>query len=136
MTSTTLEPSRVPADRLAHGYRWEDEQWKDEPLLPDGAFGSMGGMLTSIRDLGRYVGAFLAAWPPRDGPETGPSAARRCARCSRSWRPRAGAVTRDRHAARLQLNAGRLRLRARRLADLRLPAHRRAQRRAAGVRHR
>ena len=26
MTATTLEPSRVPADRLAHGYRWEDEQ--------------------------------------------------------------------------------------------------------------
>ena len=24
MTSTTLEPSRVPPDRLAHGYRWED----------------------------------------------------------------------------------------------------------------
>ena len=29
-------------------------------------------MLTSARDLGVYVGAFLGAWPPRDGPETGP----------------------------------------------------------------
>ena len=35
MTSTTLEPSKVPADRLAHGYRWEDEQWKNEPLLAE-----------------------------------------------------------------------------------------------------
>ena len=35
------------AGRLAHGYRWEDEQWKEEPQLPDGAFGAMGGMLTS-----------------------------------------------------------------------------------------
>ena len=66
MTATTMEPSNVPSDRLAHGYRWEDERWKDEPLLRDGAFGSMGGMLTSIRDLSRYVAAHLAAWPPRD----------------------------------------------------------------------
>jgi len=29
-------------------------------------------MLTSVRDLSRYVAAFLAAWPPRDGPETLP----------------------------------------------------------------
>ena len=73
MTSTTLEPaSRARPTRLAQGYRWEDEQWKLEPQLPDGAFGSMGGMLTSARDLGLYVGAFLGAWPPRDGRETGP----------------------------------------------------------------
>ena len=53
MTSTTLEPASVAPSRLAQGYRWEDEQWKLEPQLPDGAFGSMGGMLTSARDLGR-----------------------------------------------------------------------------------
>src|SRR4051812_7595743 len=52
MTSTTLEPSTVPADRLAHGYRWEDEQWKNEPLLANGSFGSMGGMMTTLSDLG------------------------------------------------------------------------------------
>lgn len=72
MTSTTLEPASVPAARLAQGYRWEDEQWKREPQLPDGAFGAMGGMLTSPRDLSAYVGAFLAAWPAHDGPETSP----------------------------------------------------------------
>lgn len=72
MTSTTLDPSSVPADRLAHGYRWEDEQWKNEPLLANGSFGSMGGMLTTLSDLGKYVGAFLAAWPPRDGEEGPP----------------------------------------------------------------
>ena len=72
MTSTTLEPASVPKERIAHGYRWEDDTWKEEPPLPDGAFGAMGGMLTSLEDLGRYVGAFLAAWPPRDGPETAP----------------------------------------------------------------
>lgn len=72
MTATTMEPSQVPEGKLAHGYRWEDERWKDEPLLPDGAFGPMGGMLTSVRDLSRYVAALLAAWPPRDGAEGGP----------------------------------------------------------------
>ena len=73
MTSTTLEPSAVPRDRLALGYRWEDERWKDEPLLADGAFGAMGGMLTSITDLGRYVGALLRAWPPDDEREAPPA---------------------------------------------------------------
>ncbi|MBP1635261.1 MAG: pbpE 4 [Acidobacteria bacterium] len=72
MASTTLDPSAVAPERLAHGYRWEDGRWTEEPQLPDGAFGSMGGMLTSVRDLSRYVAAFLAAWPPRDGPETLP----------------------------------------------------------------
>lgn len=72
MTSTTLEPAAVPAARLAQGYRWEDGTWKLEPQLPDGAFGAMGGMLTSMRDLGVYVSQYLAAWPPRDGAETGP----------------------------------------------------------------
>src|SRR5207244_9162276 len=68
MTSTTLEPSAVPASRLAHGYRWEDGRWKDEPLLSNGSFGSMGGMLTSVRDLGRHVAVVRSAWPPHAGP--------------------------------------------------------------------
>ncbi len=72
MTSTTLEAKAVPADRLAHGYRWEDNQWKEEPPLPDGAFGAMGGMLTSTRDLGRYVAFMMSAWPARDSADSGP----------------------------------------------------------------
>src|SRR5262245_1597984 len=72
MASTTLEPASVPKQVIAHGYRWEDNTWKEEPPLPDGAFGSMGGMLTSTRDLGRYVGFLMSAWPPRDGADPGP----------------------------------------------------------------
>ena len=72
MTSTTLHPSKVPPNRLAIGYRWEDDQWKDEPALPHGSFGSMGGMLTSDPRPEPLRRAFLDAWPPRDGPETGP----------------------------------------------------------------
>jgi hypothetical protein len=93
MSSTTLEPSHVPADRLAHGYRWEDAQWKNEPLLANGSFGSMGGMLTTLSDLGRYVGAFLAAWPPRDAPETGPIKRSSLREMQQVWRPAPAAVT-------------------------------------------
>jgi CubicO group peptidase (beta-lactamase class C family) len=104
MTSTTLEPSRVPADRLAHGYRWEDAQWKNEPLLANGSFGSMGGMLTTLSDLGRYVGAFLAAWPPRDGPETGPIKRSSLREMQQVSRPAPAAVSRSANG--VQLNAG------------------------------
>jgi CubicO group peptidase (beta-lactamase class C family) len=72
MTSTTLEHAQVPVNRLAHGYRLQDGQWLEEPQLPDGAFGPMGGMLTSVSDLGKWVAYMLDAWPPRDGAEYGP----------------------------------------------------------------
>jgi len=72
MTATTMEPAAVPPNRLAVGYRHEDGVWKLEPALADGAFGPMGGMLTSMRDLSRYVGFLMDAWPARDGPDTGP----------------------------------------------------------------
>jgi CubicO group peptidase (beta-lactamase class C family) len=104
MTSTTLEPSQVPAGRLAHGYRWEDNQWKNEPLLANGSFGSMGGMLTTLSDLGRYVGAFLAAWPPRDGPETGPIRRSSLREMQQVSRPAPAAASRT--PTGIQLNSG------------------------------
>jgi CubicO group peptidase (beta-lactamase class C family) len=103
MTSTTLEPSSVPPDRLAHGYRWEDNQWKNEPLLANGSFGSMGGMLTTLSDLGKYVGAFLASWPPRDGPETLPIRRSSLREMQQVWRPSPASV---RSGPSVQLNAG------------------------------
>ena len=104
MQSTTLEPASVPADRLAHGYRWEDAQWKEEPLLANGSFGSMGGMLTTLSDLGRYVGAYLAAWPPRDGPETGPVRRASLREMQQVWRPAPASVASG--ASGVQLNSG------------------------------
>lgn len=95
LLSTTLEPARVPAAKLALGYRWEDGQWKLEPQLADGAFGAMGGMLTSIDDLTRYVGVFLAAWPPRDEAETPPLKRSSLREMQQAWRPNTTTVTRD-----------------------------------------
>jgi CubicO group peptidase (beta-lactamase class C family) len=105
MSATTLEPRSVPPQRLAHGYRWEDDQWKEEPQLPDGAFGPMGGMLTSLRDLARYVGAHMAAWPPRDGPEMAPIKRASLREMQQLSRPAPTSVSRDASGA-IQLNAG------------------------------
>jgi CubicO group peptidase (beta-lactamase class C family) len=105
MSSTTLEPAAVPAARLAHGYRWEDDQWKEEPQLRDGAFGAMGGMLTSLNDLARYVAVYVGAWPPRDGPETAPISRASLREMQQIWRSRPATVTRTQSGA-VQLNAG------------------------------
>jgi CubicO group peptidase (beta-lactamase class C family) len=105
MTSTTLEPAAVPPARLAHGYRWEEARWKDEPLLANGSFGSMGGMLTSVRDLSRYVGVFLSAWPPHDGPETAPVPRSTLREMQQLWRQGSTSVARDPSGS-IQLNSG------------------------------
>jgi CubicO group peptidase (beta-lactamase class C family) len=93
LTATTLEPASVPKERLAHGYRWEDNTWKEEPPLPDGAFGSMGGMLTSTRDLAKYVGYLMSAWPARAGPETGPVKRSSLREMQTTARPRPGTAS-------------------------------------------
>src|SRR4029079_2812501 len=72
MTATHWEPSSVPADHLARGYQGKDGAWQEEPALGDGVFGAMGGLITTGRDLARYVAFLLSAWPPRDDPDTGP----------------------------------------------------------------
>ena len=95
MGSTTLHPSKVPPNRLAIGYRWEDERWKEEPALPHGSFGAMGGMLTSIRDLSRYVSAFLNAFPPRSEPESGPIRRASLREMQQPWRRSGMRVVRD-----------------------------------------
>ncbi len=106
MHATTLEPADVPADRLARGYRWEDDTWKLEPALADGAFGAMGGMLTSIDDLGRYVGFLLSAWPPRDDNDTGPVRRASVREMQQVWRMRPAAVSVGGPDEPLRLSAG------------------------------
>jgi CubicO group peptidase (beta-lactamase class C family) len=73
MNETTFEFSDVPVVRRAVGYRFKpDHTYQEEPPLPHGVFGSMGGLLTTANDLGKYVAFHLSAWPARDDPETGP----------------------------------------------------------------
>jgi CubicO group peptidase (beta-lactamase class C family) len=73
MDQSTFEFSDVPAERRAVGYRLKpDGAYVEEAPLPHGVFGSMGGLLTTATDLGKYVAFHISAWPPRDDPETGP----------------------------------------------------------------
>ena len=67
MEDTYWEYDNVPDNQLAHGYRLAEGPWEDEPLLHDGSFGAMGGMLTSMNDFVEYMALHLSAWPPRDG---------------------------------------------------------------------
>lgn len=72
MASSGYEIGDVPAERLAVGYRWENERWSPEPAMPHGAFGAMGGLHTTANDYAKYVAWLLDAWPPRDGADRGP----------------------------------------------------------------
>lgn len=73
MKHTVWEFTTVPPDHLALGYRWEHDRHQPEPILHDGAFGAMGGLISTIDDFARYVAFHLDAWPPRDGASSGPA---------------------------------------------------------------
>lgn len=105
LRNTTLEPAAVPAAQLAQGYRHEDGLWKREPQLADGAFGAMGGMLTSIEDLGRYVGLYLQAWPARDGADPMPLSRASLREMQQLWRDRRANILRTAQGER-ELNVG------------------------------
>ena len=72
MDSSGFVADAAPRERRAIGYRWEDNAWRVEPTLGPGAFGAMGGLQTSANDYAKWVAFLLAAWPARDGAETGP----------------------------------------------------------------
>ncbi len=69
MRSSTFEVRDVPPERRTVGYRREEGRWREEPVLSHGAFGPMGGLLTTAEDYARYVAFMLDAWPSRSGPE-------------------------------------------------------------------
>lgn len=95
MSSTTFEFSEVPPDRRAVGYRLRpDGVYQEEAPLPHGAFGAMGGLLTSAEDLGKYVAFHLSAWPARDDPEAGPVRRASVREMARLWTPANLAVKR------------------------------------------
>ena len=75
MNTSEWEFANVPADKLAHGYRWLNEKWNEETLLhdtPDGSWGAMGSMISSIEELGNYMALHLSAWPPSNMEDKGP----------------------------------------------------------------
>ncbi len=72
MTQTVWEYTKIPPSLLAHGYRWQADTWLEEPLLHDGSYGAMGGLITSVEDFSKYMAFHESAWPARSVAETGP----------------------------------------------------------------
>lgn len=72
MSATVWDAKYVDTTYLAQGYRYEDDTFKPEPILPNGAFAGMAGIFTTIPDFARYMDFLLDAFPPRDDAETGP----------------------------------------------------------------
>ncbi len=105
MTSTTYEMSEVPRDRIALGYRREDNTWKPEPILAHGSFGAMGGLWTTAPDLARYVAFLMSAFPPRDEPERGPIKRSSAREMQQLWRSGPASAFRATTDAPLQLSA-------------------------------
>ncbi len=73
MTSTAFEAALPPAGKLATGY----DRHGAGPLAPIpawrlGASEGAGGLVSTVRDLARYVAFQLDAYPPRSAPEAGP----------------------------------------------------------------
>ena len=75
MKTTTYEFGDVAADKLAHGYRYLNEQWNEETLLhdtKDGSWGAMGSMISSIDEFANYMTFHMSAWPPNNAKNDGP----------------------------------------------------------------
>ncbi|MBP5999849.1 MAG: beta-lactamase family protein [Sediminibacterium sp.] len=69
MQHTTYEYTTISKMNLAKGYRTIKGNWVNVPLLKDGIYGAMGGMITSIDDFAKYVALHQAAWPERNEAE-------------------------------------------------------------------
>jgi serine-type D-Ala-D-Ala carboxypeptidase/endopeptidase len=67
MTSTTYEVGKVPAATLAIGYRWEEGAWLREPSMAHGAFGSMGGVVTTGNDYAKWISFLLSGMATQAG---------------------------------------------------------------------
>ncbi len=72
MSNTYWEYTEVPDSLLAKGYRWVNDEWVAQPMLHDGAYGAMGGLMSSLEDFAKYTALFLSAWPARDEADHGP----------------------------------------------------------------
>jgi CubicO group peptidase (beta-lactamase class C family) len=94
MSASTLEFGEVPDQRRARGYRKAGDGYAEVPPLGHGAFGAMGGLLTSPRDLAKYVAYQLAAFPPRDNPDRGPVRRSSQREMQSAWRPSSFSVSR------------------------------------------
>ena len=68
MVNTCWEYDEVSSEQLVQGYRLVDpeleapDKWQAEPLLHDGAWGAIGGIITSIEEFALYMQFLLSAY--------------------------------------------------------------------------
>ena len=63
MDSTSWQPDAIPDSNRAQGYRWEDEQWREEQPLASGSdVAAFAGLCSTIHDLAHWIGFLLSAW--------------------------------------------------------------------------
>ena len=72
MASSSLEPATIPAAIRAAGHGRRGGEFVEIPSLAHGSFGAMGGLVTTVPDLAKWVVYQLAAFPARDGDDAGP----------------------------------------------------------------
>lgn len=77
MTSSGFDLTRLPAERLAVGYRQGSGGqarggFTPVPMSGNGAGEAAGGLYSSARDMAAYLRLQLRAWPPRDDPDDAP----------------------------------------------------------------
>lgn len=106
MRATRWAVDRFPEAERARGYRKGPGGFEEEVPLGDGAYGPMGGLVTTVPDLARWVALQLQAWPPRDDADPGPvrrSSLREMQTLARGTAP---FLERERPDAPLTLSAG------------------------------
>jgi len=72
MPHTYWDYDDVPAKELVQGYRWLNNQYVKQPLLKSGAYGAMGGLITTLDDFSKYMVLHLSATPSSNAKEIGP----------------------------------------------------------------
>ena len=72
MGSSIWEYAGAPPERLVRGYARSGASFTELPMEHHGAYGAMGGLVTSVEDFARYAAFHLSAWPPRDEADAGP----------------------------------------------------------------
>ncbi|MEV5711150.1 serine hydrolase domain-containing protein [Actinoallomurus sp. NPDC052274] len=72
MTATGFDASVAAASGVAMGHSRLDGRWHPEAFSGPGVFSAIGGLFSTVDDLGRWVHWLADAFPARDGLDDGP----------------------------------------------------------------
>lgn len=68
LTDTTYDYRSVPSERQSQGYRpTPSGEWEPQAFTAPGSFSAIGGLLSTVTDIAKWVAWLAEAFPPRDG---------------------------------------------------------------------